>query len=223
MPSIEVSEKNGVRYLHFGSEWVQGARRIARPWALELEYTRELMLPLAMHASPSWPATVLQVGLGAASITRYLHRNRPRSRVTVVEILPEVVAAARQFFKLPEESAKLRIEIADGHEYMSMSKRRFDLIVLDGFDENAQAGMLETLPFYLNCRDRLAPKGMVAINVLSRRGGIAPVVARLKEAFAGVLVRPPCAAGNTVVIAAHEDGAHLLSLVPPIDPDRAPL
>jgi spermidine synthase len=37
MPSIEISEERGVRYLHFGSRLVQGARRIARPWSFELE------------------------------------------------------------------------------------------------------------------------------------------------------------------------------------------
>ena len=34
--SVDISEEAGVRYLHFGSDWVQGAMRIARPWALEL-------------------------------------------------------------------------------------------------------------------------------------------------------------------------------------------
>ncbi|MEP7062594.1 MAG: spermidine synthase, partial [Betaproteobacteria bacterium] len=29
--SIEVSEEDGVRYLHFGTHWIQGAMRIARP------------------------------------------------------------------------------------------------------------------------------------------------------------------------------------------------
>ncbi len=42
--SIEISEERGVRYLHFGSHWIQGAMRVARPWALELEYTRDMML-----------------------------------------------------------------------------------------------------------------------------------------------------------------------------------
>ena len=41
--SIEVSEEGGVRYLHFGSDWVQGAMRIQRPNALELPYTRDMM------------------------------------------------------------------------------------------------------------------------------------------------------------------------------------
>ena len=57
---IEVSEEAGVRYLHFGSDWVQGAMRIARPWSLELDYTREMMTCLLLRpelrcrAAPCW-------------------------------------------------------------------------------------------------------------------------------------------------------------------------
>ena len=47
--SIEISEERGVRYLHFGSHWIQGAMRVARPWALELEYTRDMMLALLLR------------------------------------------------------------------------------------------------------------------------------------------------------------------------------
>ena len=73
MSAISVSEQQGVRYLHFGSALVQGAMRIARPYALELEYTRELMFPLLFHPA-GWPRRVLQVGLGAASVTKFLHQ-----------------------------------------------------------------------------------------------------------------------------------------------------
>ncbi len=203
MASIEISEERGVRFLHFGSAWVQGAMRIARPWSLELEYTREMMMPLLLNADPAWPASVLQVGLGSASLTKFIHRNRPNARMTVVEIMPDVIAAARQFFKLPEESARLRIEIGDGHDYMARGQRRFDLILVDAFDEKGRAGMLETVPFYLNCRERLAPRGMMAINFLARTRGAAPSVARIREAFDDrVLMLPPSEAGNAVAIAA---------------------
>jgi spermidine synthase len=47
--NIDISEEAGVRYLHFGSSWVQGAMRIARPFALELDYTREMMVPLLLR------------------------------------------------------------------------------------------------------------------------------------------------------------------------------
>jgi spermidine synthase len=197
--SVEISEERGVRYLHFGSDYIQGAMRIARPYALELEYTRDLMFPLLLRD----PRTILQVGLGAASITRFLHRHRPEAKLAVVEIAPEVVSAARQFFKLPEEDARLRIEIAEGHEYLMSRKRPFDLIVVDGFDDRGRAGPLDTLPFYLNCRAHLSRNGLLATNLLTRRKGAAPSVQRMLEAFEGrVLVIPPSEAGNTVAIAA---------------------
>jgi spermidine synthase len=201
--SVEISEESGVRYLHFGSHYVQGAMRIARPHALELEYTRDLMFPLLLREA-SWPATVLQIGLGAASTTRFLHRHRPDARMTVVEIAPEVVAAARQFFKLPQEDTQhLRVEIAEGHEYLMASKRRYDFIVVDGFDDRGRSGMLDTLPFYLNCRSHLARDGIMAVNLLTRRRGAEPAVARLREAFDDrALSIPPSADGNMVALAA---------------------
>ena len=202
MPSIDVSEERGIRYLHFGSPWVQGAMRIARPWALELEYTRELMLPLLLAPDAEWPRAVLQVGLGAASVTRFLYRHRPRARLTVVEIAPEVVAAARQFFKLPEDPARLKLVIADGHEYLLEARQKFDLVVVDGFDEKGRAGMLDSVPFYANCRRHLAPHGFVSVNLLTRTRTAAASVRRMREAFDGdVLELPPSAAGNVVMVA----------------------
>ena len=204
MASIEVSERAGVRYLHFGSELVQGAMRIARPWSLELEYTREMMLPLVLRPA-RWPASVLQVGLGSASITRFLHRHRPRARLTVVEILPTVVAAARQHFKLPEEDSRLHLHLGEGHEYVAAAKRAWDLIVVDGFDAEGRAGMLNTAPFYAGCRRILAPGGFVSVNLIDRGGGVKASVERLRAAFDGhVLVLPRRGDGNTIALAGAE-------------------
>ena len=202
MASIEISEQGGVRFLHFGSPWVQGAMRIARPHALELEYTRELMLPLLFHSGEKSPASVLQIGLGSGSVTRWLARHRPEARLTVVEIAPDVVAAARRYFRLPEESPHLRIVIGDGYEFV-MRKGRFDFIVVDGFDHKGRSGMLDTQAFYMNCRERLASQGAIAVNVLSRSRGAGATVERMRAAFGDrVLALPPSDPGNTVVLAA---------------------
>src|SRR6185312_16135122 len=67
-----LSEWRGVRYLHLGTPWVQGAMRLRRPEQLELEYVRRMMVWMLMR-----PITALtgghavQLGLGAAAITRY--------------------------------------------------------------------------------------------------------------------------------------------------------
>lgn len=201
MASIQISEEKGVRYLHFGSPWVQGAMRIARPAALELEYTRQMMFPLLLRDA-AWPASVLQVGLGAGSLTRFLARHRPRARITVVEVWPEVVAAARQFFHLPSESPALEVRVVDGHDYLAVARRRFDLILVDAFDEKGRPGMIDSAPFYANCHQRLAHGGLAAFNLLTRTRGAAPALRRIREAFGGdVLALPITEAGNLVVIA----------------------
>ena len=197
--SIEVSEEKGVRYLHFGSDFVQGAMRIARPWALELEYTRELLLPLILRDEP--PSTVLQIGLGAGSITRYLHRWFPQARNTVVEIDPRVVTTAREFFKLPEESQNLRIVIGEGHDFVAGTKSRFDLVIADGYDERGRTGTLDTVEFYAAAHARLTRRGMMSANLLTRRRGLAASTARMQHVFGeNVSILPPPEAGNTVAI-----------------------
>ena len=120
--SIEISEERGVRYLHFGSHWIQGAMRVGRPWALELEYTRDMMLPLLLRPHSRWPRHVLLIGLGAASLPKFLYRHRPKTVLTVVEIDAAVVHAATQHFKLPADPRRLAIEIADGHDYVAATR-----------------------------------------------------------------------------------------------------
>jgi spermidine synthase len=198
--SIDIREDAGVRTLHFGSDWVQGAMRIARPWNLELEYTREMMASLLLRDAPR---KVLLIGLGAASLTKFLYRNYPQAHLTVVEIEPAVVAAARQFFKLPEDPKRLHLVIGDGAEFVLNSNKKFDLILVDGFDEKARTGALETLPFYQACRTRLSDDGMMAVNMLTRSRGFKATAARIAEAFDDrALVFPSCESGNAVALAA---------------------
>ncbi len=200
---IEISEEAGVRYLHFGSDWIQGAMRIARPWALELDYTREMMAALLLRPEPAWPCRALLVGLGAASLTKFLYRHRPRAKLTVVEIEPAVLAAARQFFKLPEDPKRLKIEIADGVEWLAASGETFDLILVDGFDADARAGALDSLPFYRACRAHLNDTGLLAVNLLGRNRGFKASVERIARAFEKrALVFPSCDHGNAVAFAA---------------------
>src|SRR5512134_2739579 len=165
MSSIQISEERGVRYLHFGSRWIQGAMRIARPYALELEYTRDMMFPLLLRAGGGWPRTVLSIGLGAGSIARFLHRHRPRAAHTVVEIDADVIACARHHFKLPPESPRLRLTIDDGADFLQAADREYDLILVDGYDGKGRTGMLDTLPFYCNAQAHLSERGVLAANV----------------------------------------------------------
>ena len=221
--SIDISEEAGVRTLHFGSEWIQGAMRIARPWNLELDYTKEMMASLLLReggsvaaghpsAYPSrvlredsrFPRKVLLIGLGAASLTKFLYRHYPLAKLTVVEIEAGVVAAARQFFKLPEDPKRLKLVIGDGVDFVVNVDQSYDLILVDGFDANARAGALDTLPFYQICRARLNNNGILSVNLFSRSKSFKASVERISTAFDGrALVFPSCDSGNAIAFAAN--------------------
>lgn len=200
---IDIREESGVRTLHFGSDWIQGAMRIARPWHLELDYTKEMMASLLLRDEGRFPRNVLLIGLGAASITKFLYRNYPLAKLTVVEIEANVVAAARHFFKLPNDPLRLNIVVADGVDYVVNSSKTWDLIMVDGFDADARAGALDTLPFYQAVRAHLTDTGIMAVNLLGRSKGFEESVARISTAFAGrAMAFPSCDSGNTIAFAA---------------------
>lgn len=200
--SIDISEQTGVRYLHFGSHWVQGAMRIARPWNLELEYTREMMAALLMRDEARWPRKVLLIGLGAASLTKFLYRYRPLAHLTVVEIEPSVVAAAKHFFKLPEDDKRIHMVVGDGAEYILSTDKKFDLILVDGFNEHAHPGQLNSLPFYQACRSRLSDQGIMAVNLIGLCKGVLGGYAHIHTAFdQRAVLFPPCESGNTIAFA----------------------
>ena len=200
--AIDISEEAGVRYLHFGSDWVQGAMRIARPWSLELAYTREMMSALLLRPPAQWPRHALLVGLGAGSLAKFIYRHLPDCRITVVEINEQIEFVARQYFKLPDDPRRLEIRIGCGADYMLSGSRQFDLILVDGYDPDARAGALDSEPFYQACRARLTEQGLCSINLLGRNRGFQASAGRIQKAFDGrVAVLPACDSGNTIVLA----------------------
>lgn len=198
-----VSEKAGVRYLHFSSAWIQGAMRIARPWALELDYTKEMMAGLLLHPGTDWPSRVLLIGLGTGSLVKFLFRHRPAADLTVVEIDASVPPIAYQYFHLPKTAPQLNLIIGDGADFVANDTSCFDLILVDGFDAKAHCGRLNTDDFYRNCHRRLTENGLLAANLIAKHKEIEKTLSRLRNAFDHrALAFPSCDSGNTVAFAA---------------------
>ena len=65
---VDFSELGGFRYLHFGSEWIQGGMRINRPYSLALEYQQYMLALLFFRPEPK---NILQLGLGAGGLAKY--------------------------------------------------------------------------------------------------------------------------------------------------------
>ena len=219
LPDATLSELDGVRFLHLDSIWVQGAMRIARPHALELQYVQRMMawlLWLAPEALNSGHA--VQLGLGAGAITRFCLRTLGM-RSTAVEINPAVIRACRLWFHLPPDDARLAVVQADAGRWVADPANAgcAQALCIDLYDHEAAAPVLDDEAFYTACRDVLAPGGVMSVNLFGRDASFAASAGRIAAAFgAGNVWRvQPTREGNTVVVASR--GATL----PPRDELRA--
>lgn len=183
-PAITLSEEGGVRYLHFGNEWVQGAMRLRASDRLALEYLERMMAWLLFLEAP---ARMLQIGVGAGSLVRFCHRHLPGTHVTGVELSPRVLAVARQCFRLPDEDERLRLVVGDGAQWVSRaaSRARYGVIVVDAFDAGARRPVLDSASFYAACRSGLAAPGILVVNLFGSHPSLARNRVRLREAFDG--------------------------------------
>ena len=179
---LEVTEERGIRALHLGSQAIQSAMRVSRPWDLELAYTRAMMGFLMFTPVP---ANVLMIGLGGGSLAKFIRKQRPQTHITAVEIDPRVIAAARGHFELPANDTTLNVIEGDGALYVRQHPASADVILLDGFDAGNQVEALATQTFYAACRRALRPGGVLVVNLWGRDREFAEYFARLERAFDG--------------------------------------
>lgn len=201
-----LSEFDGVRYLHLDSIWVQGAMRIRKPDVLELEYIQRMCAWMLWRE----PATLgeghaVQLGLGAAALTRFCH-GPLKMRTTAVEINPEVIAACRQWFRLPDNSARLQVVNEDAARWVADDAhlQTVDVLNVDLYDHEAAAPVLDDDAFYASCRGVLADGGLMTVNLFGRSASFARSALRIARAFGSdqVWSLAPTKEGNTVVVAA---------------------
>lgn len=195
---VTLSEEDGIRYLHFGTEWVQGGMRIARPFALELEYQRQMM---AVGLFLPEPQSIVQLGLGAAALTKFCWRNVPSARTIAVELSADVIDAASAWFCLPDEDDRLSVIKADAREFIIHPRQRAgaDWLQVDLYDAKAQGPVYDDVAFYRACRKALRSPGVASFNLFGRK--FDPSFAAIASAFDDrALVLPEVDAGNRVVL-----------------------
>jgi len=112
---VTLSELEGVRYLHFGTEWVQGAMRIRKPDWIELEYAQQMMAWMLFNRDPRH---IVQLGLGTGALTKFSYRQFAQAQVTAVELNPAVITICHSMFKLPEPDERLMILESDAMDFI---------------------------------------------------------------------------------------------------------
>lgn len=208
---VTLSEQDGVRYLHFGTEWVQGAMRIRKPDWPELEYAQQMMAWMLFIEDPH---AIAQLGLGAATLTKACYRQFPQATVTAVELNPSVIAICASMFKLPPEDERLRVLEMDAMDFVldAANHDAYDVLQCDLYDATARGPVLDTPEFYQACNACLTERGVMTVNLFGDHPSFNKNIKAMRFAFEHVICLPEVHDGNVVALC--------FRTMPDLDPAR---
>jgi len=199
-PPATIDEFEGVRFLHLGTSWVQGAMRIAKPDTIELEYVQMMMMWTLFQRAPRH---IAQLGLGSAALTRFCYQRFPDARVTAVELNPNVIAICRALFGLPDDDERLAVREMDALDFVldPANHGTLDVLQVDLYDQDARGPVLDSVEFYQGCHDCLAPGGIMTANLFGDFGNYDKNLLHMGQVFDAIVWLPEVHDANIVMLA----------------------
>ncbi len=199
-PPATITEFQGVRSLHLGTSWVQGAMRIAKPDQIELEYIQMMMMWLLFIDQPR---QIVQLGLGSAALTKFCYRRLPQAQVTAIELNPNVIEMCRAQFALPSNDERLQVREMNAMDFVldPANHGKVDVLQVDLYDEEARGPVLDSPEFYQACFDCLSEDGIMTTNVFGDFSNYDKNLQAMDLVFDAVVWLPEVHDANIIVIA----------------------
>ena len=182
-----IIDYGGTRNLYFTVDAVQSSMRLDDPIALVAPYTRKMMACLLFVPAPRH---VLMIGLGGGSLAKFCYRHLPRTRISVVEINPDVIAL-REAFAIPADDRRFQIINDDGATFLAKGCVRPDIVLVDAFDAIGVTPALASSDFYRRVNQCMAPEGVLVLNLAGARARYAAHIESLRAAFSEPIRRVP--------------------------------
>lgn len=122
---------------------------------------RQAHIPLLLHERPR---NALFLGQGTGMTPAGALSHKEVERITIVELIPEVVEASRALAEFNDsvlDNTRVKVEIDDARHYLLGTDQQFDVIVSDLFVPwESHTGYLYTVEHYRTARKRLARGGL---------------------------------------------------------------
>jgi spermidine synthase len=129
----------------------------------------ELSSKIIQKVKPG-PRSALIIGGGGYTIPEFIKTYAPAAEVTVVEIDPDVTAAAKRYF-LEDPSLPITTLNEDGRVFLNRNQRQFDILYTDAYVGISIPPFLATREAFLQIRRALKPEGIGVFNLMSARTG----------------------------------------------------
>ncbi|MET0052391.1 MAG: hypothetical protein ABW095_15125 [Candidatus Thiodiazotropha sp.] len=156
----QVHEYQGLRWLRHEDGSIQSIIWLERPDYPVFEYVRGMLCGLLFHPAPQ---RLLNLGLGAGTLERFLLRNLTDITLTSVEPDRDIQRMARDCFDLPGGHS---VVTQSAQDYLNGCQATYDTIFCDIHPGPGENNPLDEDRFMANLARVLAPDGVVAINLL---------------------------------------------------------
>ena len=108
---------------------------------------------------------------------------------------------ARQYFEVPADDDRLRVEIGEGAAWVAMHPDCCDVLMVDGYDGVEQVAEICSADFYAHARAALSEDGVLVVNLWNSDPRFDAYLRRIEDVFAAVVCVPAEKRGNVAVIA----------------------
>ncbi|MGR0319273.1 spermidine synthase [Agromyces sp. ZXT2-3] len=146
---------------------------LEQPEWLGFEYVRRIGHAIDLVREQGRPVTALHLGGGAFTLPRYVIATRPGSRQQVIELESDLVDLVRANLPFPR-GAQVRVRHGDAREVLAKLPAGLDgavdLAVVDIFSGARTPAHVTSAEFHGLVSPRLAPGGIVAVNVADGAG-----------------------------------------------------
>ncbi|SBS31276.1 Spermidine synthase [Marinomonas aquimarina] len=196
---IRVFDDGKYRVLSFAEGDEQSRVQIKNPHVLQHEYTQAMLLALMDRT----PKRACVLGLGGGALVHALAKVVSGIHVTAVELRPEIVAIAEEFFKLPK-SKRIDVVTQDAIEFAANNKsKKFDILFTDLYQHFGMDNRVATHSFLEDAKKQIKEGGMLVLNCWEEHQYQHDLKASLKEMFNTVTgLNTGC--GNWVVFATNQ-------------------
>ena len=122
------------------------------------------------------PLDILILGLGTGTFAyqtnHYYDNINGHANIDGVEIDSKIVSLARKYFDLPEN---VNVHINDGRAYMNSNKKKYDIIMVDAYQDITIPFQMSSIEFFRLVEKSLNPGGIMVVNMnmyTNNEGGI---------------------------------------------------
>ncbi len=198
---VEDTAKNERYVRNQKRDYAQGGIYVNAPEKLLFEFTQMGFVSLAFLDRE--PQNVLFVGLGAGAMPKYFNRYYPEANTDIAEIDPDMVPVAQKYFYF-KENEKMRVTVEDGRIFVKRSRKKYDWIILDAYQNDYIPFHLTTVEFLKEVRSRLKEDGVVVSNITSpfRNKFFDSMVMTYKKAFPHLYIFRGKKSGNFIFVGA---------------------